>query len=146
MTENILLGKKREGAQLVNLNAADPFSESMIFAPGMDSSKESEFLKSWPQGATICGTLKALRTTKPQDPGKDPQDYACLEADDGTLFRVYTPGQLRYTLETRAGIGAYVEMTYSGMQRVEKIGRDCHQFEVLSNKQNLEDAPKSNNH
>lgn len=136
---NAIFGKKKQGATLNDLNAADAFSETMILAPGLDVEKETDYLKAWPAGAEICGTLKALRTTKPQTPGRDPQDYACLEAVDGTLFRVYTPGQLRYTLESRAGVGAYVEMTYLGMEFVDKIGRDCHQFSVKSDKQILEE-------
>lgn len=139
-TSNTLFGKKRQGATLNDLSAGDAFSETLIFAPGMAPENESEYLKAWPVGAEICGVLKSLRTTKPQEPGRKPQNYACLEAEDGQLFRVYTPGQLRYALENKAGIGAYVEMTYTGKEFVEKIGEDCHQFEVKSDKLILEDA------
>ena len=108
------------------LNAGDKWSDSAFFAPGLETN--SEHMTALPVGGRVAGILRQLRRTKHEVETKR-KNYACMEDLKGNLFRIQTPGQLKYALE-EAGIGATVIITYKGKEFVKAYEKELHQFEV----------------
>lgn len=127
---NIIGGSRRENRQMRDLSAGDPWAESDFFAPTATGETGSEHLKPWPKDATLAGIFRGMRVANRNKPANDQRDYAVFETDDGTRFRCYTPGQLKFQLG-QAGEGNYVEMTYLGKEYVEAHSKDLHQFRVV---------------
>lgn len=123
---NTLMGTRPANAVARKIEGGDGWKDTPYFGPGLE--KDSENMKAMPIGSTIVGFIRAVRTTKAEKEA-DRKRYACLEAADGTKFRVSAPGQLVFLLE-EAGIGTLVEINYLGKEEVEGYKQPLHQFEV----------------
>lgn len=120
------IGARPQGVKATKIEAGGAWNETPYFGPGLKENKGH--MLAFPAGMELCGTLKALRTTKAEK-AQDQRDYACLEDNAGNKFRVGCPGQLYYLLET-AGVETVVSITYKGMEYVEAFKKELHQFEV----------------
>ncbi len=121
-----VIGRVPQNVKRTLLVPGGEWKDTPYFGPGLE--KDSEHMKAFPIGMEIAGTVKALRTTKAEKES-DQKDYACMEDLDGNKFRLATPGQLRYALES-AGVGARVIVTYKGKEVVEGFKQPLHQFDV----------------
>lgn len=126
---NLLMGKRKENANLIDLRPDDAFSETPIF--GVSCKEETEFVKKWPIGSTLAGLFQGVKTMALK-PGEDaPQSYLKMETIDGVKLRAYAPAQLVNRLQNVA-LGAYIELTYKGKEEatIDGAKRNVHAFDV----------------
>jgi hypothetical protein len=121
-----LMGSRPANATARKIEGGDAWKDTPYFGAGLEA--DSEHMKAFPIGAELIGVVRAIRTTKAEKEA-DRKRYACLEAQDGTKFRVSAPGQLVFLLE-EAGIGTLVQIIYRGKEVVEGYKQPLHQFEV----------------
>jgi len=120
------VGRVPANVKRTPLTAGGEWKDTEYFAPGLE--KDSAHMIAFTIGMELCGTLRALRTTKAEKEA-DQRDYACFTDVDNNKFRVGAPGQLYKILET-AGIGTNVVIKYMGKEKVEGYVQALHQFEV----------------
>ena len=119
------IGALPKNVKATPVEAGDRWADSAYFGPGLDA--DTEHMRAFPIGMVVAGILHKVRETKAEAEA-DRRTYLCLEDFAGNLFRVAAPGQLVYL--TEGLIGKAISITYKGKERVERLKRDVHQFEV----------------
>ena len=117
------------------IEGGDSWKDTPYFGLGLP--QDSEHMRAFPEGSSISGILRQLRTTKAEKE-VDRKDYACIELIDENgaplkengRVRLSLSGQAYYQLE-QVGIGNAFTLTYLGKQEVEGYKQKLHQTETV---------------
>lgn len=123
--ETTVIGKRKESVKMKELSGGDPWAEAPFYGFG----EGNEHINGLEAGTVICATFNGLRVSNKKGPALKQRKYAVLTLENGDKIRLFTPGQLHYYLDQIAP-NSYVEITYKGMEYVEDLGRETHQFHV----------------
>lgn len=136
-TQSAAIFAPKGNKKVQEVQGGDPWADTPFLAPGLTSDKVQEAMSegrevhkiAWEKGQTIAGIFNGLKTKK-NPPARGAKQYGVFTSEDGQKFRVDAPGQLAYIL-TSLTEGEYVQLRYEGLEYVESVKSECHQFTLL---------------